>query len=77
MLIAVMSCATVRLHCDCFIASLALFINIQTYLFTYLPRRAGLSATAKNVLVVSLSLLLLNLVGINRSLAKLARIQTS
>jgi len=30
---AVMSCATVRRHCDCFIASLAPFINIQTYPF--------------------------------------------
>jgi len=34
-LVAVMSCATVRRHCDCFIASLAPFINIQTYLLTY------------------------------------------
>jgi len=31
-LVAVMSCAIVRRHCDCFIASLAPFINIQTYL---------------------------------------------
>jgi len=33
-LVAVMSCATVRRHCDFFIASLAPFINIQTYLLT-------------------------------------------
>jgi len=31
-----MSSATVRRHCDCSIASLAPFINIQTYLLTYL-----------------------------------------
>ena len=36
MLVVVMSCATVRRHCDCFIASLAPFINMQTYLLTYL-----------------------------------------
>jgi len=35
MLAVVMSCATVRRHCDCFIVSLAPFINIQTYLLTY------------------------------------------
>jgi len=34
-----MSSATVRHHCDCFIASLAPFINIQTYLITYLVWR--------------------------------------
>jgi len=34
-LVAVMLCATVRRYCDCFIASLAPFINIQTYLLTY------------------------------------------
>jgi len=37
MLVAVMSCATVRRHCHCFIASLLVsFINIQTCLLTYL-----------------------------------------
>jgi len=35
-LVAVISCATVRRHCDCFIASLAPFINpdLLTYLLT-------------------------------------------
>jgi len=35
LLVAVMSCVTVRRQCDCFIASLAPFINIQIYLLTY------------------------------------------
>jgi len=39
-LVAVMSCASVRRHCDCSIASLAPFINIQTYLLTYFFRCA-------------------------------------
>jgi len=38
-LVVVMTCTTIRRHCDCFIASLAPFINIQTYLLTYLINR--------------------------------------